>query len=1111
MGQDDLWRSISEEWRSISEDSPPPSPPSPAPSTLPKPRSHARQTLDADVLSLRERRRRLYGVLGGMAGLVLALPVLYFVRSKPPPPPPSVEPPKAAAAAKPRKPPPKTFADKMKELADREKANPREYVALYKAWGDLRRDAPAEVLETVREEMERLQAAATKEFRVAYHPIHEQVRELLGAHKPREAQKLLKEWAFPSRLDVTGDHLADLKKTLAEVADLVAFEDVRSKLFEAYRAGDFAADAGAALAPWSSSAAVQVRVEAENAVAELQLIRALGLFRQKLGNRRAAALARVEEARRQIAADAAAEKETVAGWEKRLQASTRKAPIPIQQLGVKDMDEQLRVAKFNGRTAAFASERMELSLTLDELPMDVYTRLILEAPDPAKASELLEAGKMAVRRNALGPAKTLFDRAVKVDRGVTDLVPDLSRIAGGVGTLRGKGVVQGDTLSIDYDFKTGEQSRDFRTSPGGKISEVAAGLALEGERLFYGLPGDLRFSGRIRISADTASASASAGYIVGVASEVAPGEPDLFVVLLQPDRLFRVIRLHRKGGQDVLGEGAAAGRGGLIEVAIDAGRAEFRLGGVTAWTGSLPDFATLQPVVGGYGFQEGAARVSYKSVRFEGRASPEWVRRLQSERLTVIEAELSKDLGTTRQEREGEDKTRSFGDGLASALPIEAELADLLPAKVSRAYAAGRAALQQLEKAKSEQAIARLSAQVRQCLEDAIREAPWFRLTYYYRAEWRYQEGDEAGAMRDLAEAAANEEAFVEARTARADLLLKEGEYAEAEREIDASLALVPDLARARLTKALLKYYAGRGPEAIAELELARRLEPGDLSLRRAAKRLRNVIAGPRWSGTVAIETPHYLVRAEAPRIAKKGSKEDADKAVRDRARKYADHLTAARVYFEQFATGPQKRAKKPLVFICDTPESYYAYADFTAEDRLEHTAGVFLGQYQQLLFYRDESEEETLQTMTHEAFHEYLHAIVPAVPIWMDEGMGEYVSGIKVEDARVVSDGGLLKGRLRPLQLALESGWEGFPFDFVFWEPKELFYQLVPELQYAQAWSMVHFFVHGQNGKYRPLLDRYIKVLIETRSAAEARAVFQGANLAAMQREWLSYVKALK
>ena len=37
------------------------------------------------------------------------------------------------------------------------------------------------------------------------------------------------------------------------------------------------------------------------------------------------------------------------------------------------------------------------------------------------------------------------------------------------------------------------------------------------------------------------------------------------------------------------------------------------------------------------------------------------------------------------------------------------------------------------------------------------------------------------------------------------------------------------------------------------------------------------------------------------------------------------------------------------------------------------------------------------------------------------------------------------------------------------------------------------------------------MKVLIETRSTAEARDVFKSADLLTLQREWLSYVKALR
>ncbi|HVE42318.1 MAG TPA: DUF1570 domain-containing protein, partial [Planctomycetota bacterium] len=1069
-------------WRSMSEE--PASPPH-----APKGHSQAsstRRALARDIEALKVRRKKLFVVLGAMGGLVLALPLILILRSgtKAPPAPPPAGIVKAPAPQKPRNAAPRTPAERLKELLEREKSSPKEFKTLYEAWAELRKTAPPEFLEEVREQQERIQAAATKEYRVLWHPIHEKLRDLLGARRPREALTLLEGWKIPPELDVAGDLAKDLRTELESVRRLVDFEDLRGTLLEAYKKGDFSTDAVAALSPYLGASQVHVRIEAESAAGELKLIRALGLLKQKLGNRRPAALARVEEVRKQIAIDAAAEKELTSAWETRLKERTKQKPIPIRQLGVKDMDDLLRVTKYNGRGVTLASDRMELTLSLDELPTDVYNRLIVDAPDPSKATELLEAGKLAVRRNALSAAKVLFEQAVKVDRSLADLVPDLARLSGGVGTLRGQSEILGDTLSIRYDFQSQEHAKDFKISANAKIVPGTGSFVLEGERLFWGLPGDLKFNGRIRISADALAISGHAGYVVGVASEVTPGELDLLVALVQPDGGYRVIRLHRQGGQEVLSQGMLAVRSGTIEIGIDGGRAEFRVGGVTTWTGSLPEFTLLQPVVGGNGFQDSAVQVSYRALKFEGRASPEWIRRLQSERLTIIEAELSKDRRTTRQERAAEDdSSRNFGDGLETPLPLEAELGDVIPPKVAKAYADGRAWLQKLEKAKSDQQISHLSGQVRQCLEDAIREAPWFPLTYFYRAEWRYQEGDAAGAMRDLAEAAANQEGFVEARVARAELLLHEGKYAEAEKEIEGSLILIPDLAHARLTRALLHYYGGRETEAVAELELARRLEPTDVSLRRQAKRMRNIVAGPRWSGVVAIETPHYLIRAEAPRLSRKGKKEDLDKAVRERAQKYADHLTGARSYFEQLVSGPQSRARKPFVFICDTPESYYVYADFTSEDRLEHTAGVFFNQYQQLLFYRDESEEETLQTMTHEAFHEYLHAILPSVPTWIDEGMAEYVSGVRIEGGKVASVGAVLRARLRNLQAALESGWDGFAFEFVLRESKETFYTLAPELQYAQAWSMVHFLMHGKGGKYKPLLEQYVKVLLETRS----------------------------
>src|SRR5687767_12456245 len=124
--------------------------------------------------SQKRRRLKLAVLIGSVSGLLLVLVVAAALRENPPPPIPVPAPEPAAKAAlrpKPAPPPPAvpaTPAEQMKELADREKAAPRTYRTHYRAWDAFRKTAPPEALETAREQMERLQSAATKEYRVLW-------------------------------------------------------------------------------------------------------------------------------------------------------------------------------------------------------------------------------------------------------------------------------------------------------------------------------------------------------------------------------------------------------------------------------------------------------------------------------------------------------------------------------------------------------------------------------------------------------------------------------------------------------------------------------------------------------------------------------------------------------------------------------------------------------------------------------------------------------------------------------------------------------------------------------------------------------------------------------
>ena len=58
----------------------------------------------------------------------------------------------------------------------------------------------------------------------------------------------------------------------------------------------------------------------------------------------------------------------------------------------------------------------------------------------------------------------------------------------------------------------------------------------------------------------------------------------------------------------------------------------------------------------------------------------------------------------------------------------------------------------------------------------------------------------------------------------------------------------------------------------------------------------------------------------------------------------------------------------------------------------------------------------------------------------------------------------------------------------------------------------MVHFFMEGPNDTYRQIYKEYIKVLLDGASTQEAfEQTFKKADLAEMQKEWHTYVMALK
>ncbi len=1043
-----------------------------------------------------QRPNRLpYIIAGVMGSLALVMGIAALVRPSPKPEP-VVEKPKP----KPKPAPVETIQTKIDALLAREKADPRQCRTLHRAWTALLAESDGRADDFIRSKLEETERRANEFYRAAYRAVKMEVRNLVGQHKPQEAQQRLAEWKAPEELDIDGTREKERAGELAAIEELIALENARAA------AG---ADPDAALKRFLESEHLVVRTEAQLILGELKAAKATDQIREKLASRRAAALARVEAARRQIAADARIESARMARWEKRLVEESAKKPWTLKSLGV-DLPDSVSVKKFNAAHVVLGGGGIEFAWGIDAIRTELFGEMLVLACDPGNGRDLMEAGKWAVRRGAMSAAGTLFGLALKADPKLAESMPDLARISRGIASLRGDVALSGDNLSITYTFRPAEQVNDF-TTLSGKATAGSRGITFSGAGFFYAVLKEMQFAGRVRIRATTGTAEAESGYVLGILVDADSSDPDQILLLVQATGVWRIFR--RAGQQEVELSRGQVNSPGTLELAIEGTRVSVGLAGTTVWTGSVERFERVQALIGGADFSGRGGSASFTTVRIDGRASPDWVQRLHSERATVLESELAKDAKLTKEEMAASPvSVRDFASSPAAPLAIETEIGSAIPATVIERLRAVRAIGARITSSKSAEEYDQRVYEGRELLDQAVGEAPWLAPLLYYRAEWRHQyEGDRDGAFADLTAAVKAQPQLVEARLALATLLMARNRTADAEREIAEALHAVPDLSAARLLHGRLLYYAGKTKEALEEIELAWRLSPADLSMRRAAKRLKNAVSGPIWTASELVESEHYRIIAEVPVAASKGERDRIAKGVKAKAVSYAERLEATRKWFAELVPGNRTRAEKPAMFIFATSEGYYVYADFSLANRMEHSVGCYVPEVRQLLFFEDSSAADTIETMTHESFHEYLDGLVSGAPPWLNEGMAEYAACAKVEAGRVTGVG-VLPGRLAQLQGVLKRGDAVLTFAQIMRESPQQFYGIAPQLQYAQAWSMIHFLRHFEEGKYQPVLGKYLGLLVDGTSGDEAyEETFAREDLKQLQDQWKNYVMGLR
>ena len=194
-------------------------------------------------------------------------------------------------------------------------------------------------------------------------------------------------------------------------------------------------------------------------------------------------------------------------------------------------------------------------------------------------------------------------------------------------------------------------------------------------------------------------------------------------------------------------------------------------------------------------------------------------------------------------------------------------------------------------------------------------------------------------------------------------------------------------------------------------------------------------------------------------------------------------------------------------------------YKEFTRAyfgERAEHSTGQFVPAARLLIIRDSKDREGTYGTLFHEAFHQFARRHMPAIPIWLNEGLATYYATARPVRGRLVFDRGA-SGYFRLVRNAARKG-QLIPLGELMASTQAAFYQQSPvdglradrkTLCYAQSYTLASYMINDNAG--RDFLRTYMRALSKVVTTKDARRVtrevFTDKLLEAMIKPWLAHV----
>ncbi|MCA8911939.1 MAG: tetratricopeptide repeat protein [Planctomycetes bacterium] len=211
-------------------------------------------------------------------------------------------------------------------------------------------------------------------------------------------------------------------------------------------------------------------------------------------------------------------------------------------------------------------------------------------------------------------------------------------------------------------------------------------------------------------------------------------------------------------------------------------------------------------------------------------------------------------------------------------------------------------------------------------------------------------------------------------------------------------------------------------------------------------------------------------------------------------------------------------------VFFFRTEQGFNDFSAMTGGEGSEHVAGFYDPNHYYLQLFGGQGgrrvygiDEESLDTLIHEGWHQFFHVLAENVPTWLNEGLAEFLGKFELKQGgKSIELGTLVRARkdnytrYEDIRTAIREG-KYIPIkEFLHltrdkWDAKDL------DVAYAEAWSLAYYALKGNNSAFK---KNYIKLFwgcVEGKNWQDlVDELFDEKDYEPLQAAWLKYMQNL-